>query len=112
MISPTTVVVLPSTCFPMIDEATVVVLQGWSAAPFLPTSLLGSLYVPAVGFDQLGKRIPGPLAAAAARPATKDNGTTIVAVLRRIVRSGCRAILNSFLSVGVNLLRATSRIRC
>src|SRR5579871_5208764 len=98
MTSPITVVVFPSTGLPMIEEVTVVVLQGWSAAPFFPTSPAGSLYEPFVGLDQSGNRIPGPLAAAS--PAISTRGTATVAVLRRIIRIGCRAMLSSFMLSG------------
>src|SRR5579871_4593473 len=96
MISPTTVTILPAIGFsPVMAEATVSVLQRVSAVTFFPTSAAGSLYEPLVGFDQLGNKIPVPLAAAA-RPAAKSSRTPVVVVLRRILPCGSRAISSSF----------------
>src|SRR5829696_7531887 len=64
MTSPTTLTGLPCSVLPLIDEAIVVVLQGWAPAGSLPTSAAGSSKVPFVGLEKSGKSFPCPPARA------------------------------------------------
>src|SRR5947208_11469685 len=92
MTSPTTVVGVPLTGLPMIEEAIVVVLHGWPSAGFLPTSAAGASYVPLVGGDQVGKRMPPALAMASEAATSTAAAPTIrrfVFDMRRLLGGVC-----------------------